>query len=53
MTMTAAIAARYVKTFGIATERGIARARTPALVESLIELHAAASREPAEHPESR
>jgi hypothetical protein len=47
-----AIAARYVEAFGIATECGIARARTPALVESLIALHAAASREPAEHTDS-
>ena len=42
-----AVARRYVKAFGIATECGIARARTPDLVKSLIEVHAATSREPA------
>ena len=41
-----AVAGRYVKAFGIATECGIARARTPDLVKSLIEVHAATSREP-------
>jgi hypothetical protein len=40
-----AVAAKYVKAFGIATQCGIARARTPDLVESLIEIHAAASGE--------
>jgi hypothetical protein len=42
-----AVARRYVKAFGIATECGIARARTPGLVKSLIAVHAATSREPA------
>jgi methionine synthase II (cobalamin-independent) len=42
-----AVARRYVRAFGIATECGIARARTPGLVKSLIEVHAATSREPA------
>jgi methionine synthase II (cobalamin-independent) len=40
-------ASKYVSDFGIATECGMARARTPDLVNSLIELHASASKEPA------
>lgn len=42
-----AAAQRYVPKFGIATECGIARQRTPGLVRSLIQVHAAASRVPA------
>jgi len=42
-----AAAARYVPSFGIATECGMARARTPRIVKKLLELHAAGSREPA------
>jgi hypothetical protein len=42
----AAAARRYVKDFGIATECGMARQRTPELVRRLLEIHAAASREP-------
>jgi methionine synthase II (cobalamin-independent) len=42
-----AAASKYVQGFGIATECGIARLRTPDLVERLLALHAAASREPA------
>lgn len=41
-----AVAAKYVSSFGIATECGIARARTPDLVKSLIDVHAATSSEP-------
>jgi len=42
-----ATASRYARTFGIATECGIARARTPDLVKSIIDIHAAISKEPA------
>lgn len=42
-----AAASRHVPSFGIATECGMARARTPRVVEKLLELHAAGSREPA------
>ena len=42
-----AAASKYVSRFGIATECGIARQRTPELVTKLLELHAAGSREPA------
>lgn len=42
-----AAARHYVDGFGIATECGIARARTPELVERLLELHAEGSCEPA------
>lgn len=41
-----AAAARHVPSFGIASECGMARARTPRIVERLLELHAAGSREP-------
>jgi methionine synthase II (cobalamin-independent) len=41
-------ARKHVGYFGIATECGMARARTPELVNLLIRLHALASREPAE-----
>jgi hypothetical protein len=41
------IAGKYVRTFGIATECGIARACTPDLVKSIIDIHAAISKEPA------
>jgi methionine synthase II (cobalamin-independent) len=41
-----AVANRHVDDFGIATECGIARARSPQLVRTLLELHALASREP-------
>jgi methionine synthase II (cobalamin-independent) len=41
-----AAAAHYCSNFGIATECGIARARTPALVNTLIDIHAQTSREP-------
>jgi hypothetical protein len=40
-------ASKYVSDFGIATECGIARQRTPELVRKLLEIHAGASREPA------
>ena len=40
-------AAKYCGDFGIATECGIARQRTPELVRRLLEIHAGASREPA------
>jgi len=42
-----AAATKYVSGFGIATECGIARQRTPELVTKLLEIHAAGSREPA------
>jgi methionine synthase II (cobalamin-independent) len=42
-----AAAARYVSDFGIATECGMARQRTPKLVRRLLEIHAGCSREPA------
>jgi hypothetical protein len=42
-----ATARKYVPDFGIATECGIARARKPGVVRSLLELQAALSREPA------
>jgi len=41
-----AAAGRALGRFGIATECGMARARTPALVERLIDIHAEASQEP-------
>jgi hypothetical protein len=43
----AAAAGRYVADFGIATECGIARARTPDFVAKLLAIHAEGSREPA------
>ncbi len=43
----AATAGKYVAGFGIATECGIARQRTPDLVQRILEIHAAGSREPA------
>jgi hypothetical protein len=39
-------AAKYVADFGIATECGMARCRTPEIVRSLFAIHAAASAEP-------
>src|SRR5262245_22973244 len=42
-----ATAARYVRDFGIATECGIARARSPELVKQIIKIHAEVSLEPA------
>jgi methionine synthase II (cobalamin-independent) len=39
--------ARYVRDFGIATECGIARSRSPELVLQLIKIHADVSQEPA------
>ena len=42
-------AARYVPDFGIATECGMARCRTPELVRKLLSIHAEASREPERH----
>jgi methionine synthase II (cobalamin-independent) len=41
-----AAARKYVDDFGIATECGMARQRTPALVQSLLDVHAACAREP-------
>lgn len=41
------IARRYVKDFGIATECGMARARTQRVVEALLGVHRDSSREPA------
>jgi hypothetical protein len=40
-------ASRHVASFGIATECGIARSRTPELVRRLLQAHADASSEPA------
>lgn len=42
-----AAAAKYIADFGIATECGIARARTPDLVNALIGVHADVTSEPA------
>ena len=42
-----AAASQAVSDFGIATECGMARQRTPELVRRLLEIHAATSREPA------
>jgi hypothetical protein len=42
-----AAASKYYADFGIATECGMARQRTPELVRRLLEIHAEASREPA------
>lgn len=42
-----AAASRYAAGFGIATECGMARQRTPELVEKLIDIHAACAHEPA------
>jgi len=42
----AAAARRYVKDFGIATECGMARCRTPEIVGTLLRIHAESSREP-------
>ena len=42
-----ATAAKFAPDFGIATECGIARLKTPAQVRNLLEIHAGASREPA------
>lgn len=39
-------ASKYVSDFGIATECGIARCRTPEIVHSLLKVYAGASREP-------
>jgi hypothetical protein len=41
------VARRYVNDFGIATECGMARARTPETVKQLLQVHADASQEPA------
>jgi hypothetical protein len=41
-----ATANKYASNFGIATECGIARLRTPAHVRTLLEIHAGCSREP-------
>jgi methionine synthase II (cobalamin-independent) len=41
-----AIASKFLPDFGIATECGMARARTQDLVKSLIEIHAETSKEP-------
>lgn len=42
-----AAASRHLVSFGIATECGMARARTPSIVHRLLEIHAAGTREPA------
>jgi len=42
-----ATASKYVGDFGISTECGIARCRTPDLIRSLLQIHADASNEPA------
>ncbi len=39
-------AAKYAHDFGIATECGMARCRTPELVRTLLKIHAEASAEP-------
>jgi hypothetical protein len=42
------VARKYLPEFGIATECGIARARTPELIAKILSVHAEVSREPAE-----
>jgi methionine synthase II (cobalamin-independent) len=42
-----AAASKYVPEFGIATECGMARCKTPEVVRTLLEIHAGASSEPA------
>jgi len=42
-----AAAGKYAKDFGIATECGMARQRTPELVRKLLDVHAACAHEPA------
>lgn len=42
-----AAASAYARDFGIATECGMARQRTPALVQQLLDVHAACAQEPA------
>ena len=42
-----AAARRYARDFGIATECGMARQRTPQLVQQLLDVHAACAAEPA------
>jgi methionine synthase II (cobalamin-independent) len=46
-----ATASKYVADFGISTECGIARCRTPQLIRSLLQIHADASSEPAPRAE--
>jgi methionine synthase II (cobalamin-independent) len=41
------VARKYVKSFGIATECGMARARTASVIKTLLDVHLAASQEPA------
>jgi methionine synthase II (cobalamin-independent) len=41
-----AAASKHAKEFGIATECGMARQRTPELVQTLLDVHAACAREP-------
>jgi methionine synthase II (cobalamin-independent) len=48
-----ATASKYLPAFGIATECGMARARTPAVVENILQIHAAGSREPAERKQQQ
>jgi hypothetical protein len=47
-----AAASKYAQDFGVATECGIARLRTPSHVRRLLEIHAEVTREPAAHAES-
>jgi hypothetical protein len=42
----AAAASKYVGTFGIATECGISRRKTPDIVRKILAIHAEVSREP-------
>ena len=42
-----AAASKYAGEFGIATECGMARQRTPELVKQLLDVHAACAQEPA------
>jgi hypothetical protein len=41
-----AAASKHVPAFGVASECGIARARRPGLVKSILQVHAASTREP-------
>lgn len=47
-----AAASKYVSDFGIATECGMARSRTPEMVRKLLEVYAGASEEPEAKAES-
>jgi methionine synthase II (cobalamin-independent) len=41
------VARKYIKDFGVATECGMARARTASVIQNLLDVHVAATQEPA------